>query len=148
MALTREQKIGLASLGVGVVGLYLYKKSQTQKATASTAVPVSTQGSIAASTPQQPEILDPGQTVYDPNTGNFLTTPSGQTKTPSGPSYIINVVYPKHTPGKRPDRHHHHPGPVYNPPHHKPPGFGGHHLGGGSVSYHHHRHHRGGKVKK
>jgi hypothetical protein len=109
MALTKDQKIGLASAGIGLVGLYYYHKQKSDATVGNntTNVPVNTQGSIQPYTPQSPIALQPGESIYDPNTEGLYTTPSGQggpnqfpsvtgqTQSPGAPHYRINVHYPR-----------------------------------------------------
>lgn len=118
MALSKEQKVGLGVAGVaGLYFLYSRSKKKSQPVQA-----VSTTGSIANADTQPPVILQPGESVYDPNSEALLNTPpqpvSGgvaynpnppvastapstpQATAPSMPNYTINLNYPKATPAK------------------------------------------------
>lgn len=96
--MNKDRKIALASLGVAIVGVILYRRSKSSGST--TVVASSPQGSVQPYTPQQPLVLQPNESVYDPNSEGLLTAPT-QGTTPSAPAYNIKVNYPKPTPVKR-----------------------------------------------
>src|SRR5487761_553165 len=60
---------------IGGVGYYYYKSRISSTATATTAGGVPT----SATTPQDQTVLQPGESVYDPNTGALTTAPGGDT---------------------------------------------------------------------
>lgn len=94
-------------IGIGVAGLYFaYRQLHPSKATstrkaASNASPSLTSGAVGGSitpfTPQAPLILQPGESVYDPNTTGLYNTPTAvppQPTTPSGPGWIGPQPHP------------------------------------------------------
>lgn len=104
--MTTDQKRALG-LGVGGIGLFLgYQRlHRGTPATAPGPVDASAQGQVAPYTPQNPVTLDPGQSLYDPNSQGFVNTPTapsaGATLLPdpntaaaAGPGYVVNVNYP------------------------------------------------------
>lgn len=105
--MTDKQKKTLGIGGIGVAGLLVY--SHLRGGSKTTATPVtnpSATGSVTPYTPQSPLTLQPGESVYDPNSENLLTTPTpidttgsvpgngNQTVAPSQPAYSVNVNYP------------------------------------------------------
>lgn len=99
--------VGVAALGLVVV----YKKIHGGSTTTSQGVTsLTSAGQIAPYTPQSVTTLDPGQSIYDPNSQDFLgpaqnapaeppvaTTTAPQTTAPSQPGYTVNVQYPATT---------------------------------------------------
>lgn len=84
----KNQKVALGVAGVAGGGILLYRR--LHPASKTTQVPVSTQGSITPYTPQSPIVLQPGESIYDPNTGGLLNTPATK------PTYSL---YPYYTTG-------------------------------------------------
>lgn len=104
--MTEQQKRALGIGGVGIAGVLLWQRTRSKKRAQTAATPVSTTGSIAPYTPQNPVTLQPGESIYDPNTQGLLTTPTpidttsvdagagNQTSSPAAPAYTVNVNYP------------------------------------------------------
>jgi hypothetical protein len=100
MAVNQNQKVLIAAGGVSLVALYVYRKNGAKKSGGSTTVvsPVSTSGSVAPYTPQQPVTLQAGESVYNPNNNDLLTTPSdnsgaAQSAVAAAPSYTPSITY-------------------------------------------------------
>ena len=103
--MTTDQKKALGLAGVGLAGLLIYR--HMNKATAPAPVTNSSAtGSIAPFDPQPVTTLQPGESVYDPNSQALLSTPTPidntggtpglgtQATAPSAPSYSVYVSYP------------------------------------------------------
>lgn len=106
--MTDKQKKMLGLGGVGLAGLLIYRHMHS--ATATSATPISNSSATGTITPFDPQpitTLQPGESVYDPNSQALLTTPSpidttggapGDTGTqasaPAQPQYAVNVNYP------------------------------------------------------
>lgn len=126
-----KQKRALGIGGVALGGILLWRHMHSGS-TRTVIQPVSTQGSIQPYTPQTPIPLQPGESIYDPNSQALLSTPTpvntssalagpgNQASTPSAPNYVVNVAFPKATPVKRAATHGpvkaHHPKIVRNRP--------------------------------
>lgn len=105
--MTSDQKRALGIGGVAVAGLLVWRHLHPTRTTAAPATPVTTTGSIAPYTPQAPLPLQPGESVYDPNSQALLSTPQpidtaspvagpgNQSVTAAAPSYSVNVTYPQ-----------------------------------------------------
>jgi hypothetical protein len=107
--MTDQQKKMLGLGGVGIAGFLIYRHMHSTSTTAAspTAANSSATGSITPYTPQSPVTLSAGESVYDPNSQNLLTTPTpidnsanntpglgSQATAPSQPAYSVNVNYP------------------------------------------------------
>lgn len=100
--MTDKQKKLLGFGGVGVAGVLIYRHMHSGSSTTAAAAPTnsSATGSITPYTPQSPVTLSPGESVYDPNSENLLTTPAAiessgaQTTAPTQPQYAPQVTYP------------------------------------------------------
>jgi hypothetical protein len=107
---TDKQKKLLGFGGVGIAGvlIYMHMHSSSGASTAAASPTNSTAtGSITPYTPQPVTTLEPGESVYDPNSQNLLTTPTpidnstgnvpglgAQAGTAAAPGYSVNVNYP------------------------------------------------------
>lgn len=106
--MTDQQKKLLGIGGISVAGLLVYRQLHPAAKTAAPITNSSATGSITPYTPQSPVTLSPGESVYDPNSQNLLTTPtpigediagsaaanSPQVTAPTNPGYTVNVNYP------------------------------------------------------
>ena len=109
----QKRALGLGIGGAGVIIAYLkYKKDSGSSSTpaagkaTSNATPSLTNGatgSVTPYTPQSPVTLQPGESVYNPNTGALYSAPDDtttpDTATPqatsaASPAYVVNVNYP------------------------------------------------------
>jgi|SRR5215469_497265 len=57
---------------IAFVGIYYYRKKLSSSSSSTTGIPTDT---TAAPTPQAPQVLQPGESLYDPNTGALTTAP-------------------------------------------------------------------------
>jgi hypothetical protein len=106
--MTDDQKraLGIGGVAVGGFLLYRYMHKTTSTVAGGKGAPALTNatvgGSITPYTPQNPVVLQPGESVYDPNTEGLVNTPTAmpakpQAVTPAAPSYVVKVNYPKPT---------------------------------------------------
>lgn len=108
MPLNKQTKQGLL-VGGGALGLVLVYRKVHGGGGGKGPVPVTSGsgGQIAPYTPQSPVTLDPGQSVYDPNSEGLINTPTApsagglisppappQSAIPGNPGYTVNVTYP------------------------------------------------------
>lgn len=104
--MTQDQKRALTIGGVGLGALLLWSRTRGGS-TKQRVVPVTTTGQVAPYTPQAPVPLQPGESIYDPNSQALLSTPApidtttslagpgNQGTAPAAPSYTVNVSYPR-----------------------------------------------------
>lgn len=122
--MTKDQKRAATVAAAGGGGLFLlYRHQQKNASTGHGPPPVTNAGAfgqVAPYTPQDPVPLDPGQSIYDPNSEGLLNTPTAfppgpgaqpQATTAAAPQYVVKVNYgrrssvragkPNHRPRRR-----------------------------------------------
>lgn len=119
----QKQMIGIGGATVAAYFLWRYEQHKSSGTPAAAAgQSAASFGQLAPYTPQQPITLQPGESIYDPNSGALLGAPGGtggssagsgdsggvsgpvdttpvatQSTNPGQPMYTINVRYPKKT---------------------------------------------------
>jgi hypothetical protein len=102
-----QRNYAIAAGGAGALFL-LWRRHKAKQAAVAQQGPAVTNaygglGSVQPYTPQEPIPLQPGESIYDPNTVGLYNTPTaisaggsliGQTGGPSQPGYVVNVNYP------------------------------------------------------